>query len=127
VFLEPGNAFWWVQTWNLTGFGPWTARQTVAVPGPLFAVVDMFGRLVRGNAVSAQRVATGSYEVLFSRDVSECAFLVSRGAADKEAASVGFIESARRSGNPNGVFIYGRNTTNDGDLDIQFHLNVVCP
>jgi hypothetical protein len=127
VFLEPGNARWWIQTWNPSGYGPWTTMQTVAVPGPLFAVVSQWGVLMRGNAVGTRRLATGSYEVLFSRDVSNCAFLVSRGATNMEAVTTGFLEAARRSGNPNGVFVYGRNITNTGDVDIQFHLSVECP
>jgi hypothetical protein len=127
VYLEPFDARWWVQTWNQSGYGPWSPAFTFAVPGPYFAVVNQFGQLVRGNAVYARRLATGNYEVVFSRNVSNCAFLVSRGAAGTEIVNVGFIESARRAGNPNGVFVYGRNSTNTGDLDIQFHLSVVCP
>ena len=30
IALQPGTAHWWVQTWNPTGFGPWSAANTFA-------------------------------------------------------------------------------------------------
>jgi hypothetical protein len=60
-----------------------------------------------GNVVSANRLSAGSYEVIFDRDVSACAYTATIG-----RPSPGFtrrsltITTASRGGNPNGAFVF---------------------
>lgn len=91
-----------------------------------FAVVEWNGTLVHGkNITSVARVGSGSgaYEVIFDRDISQCAYAAT---IDQSiVANAGEIAAKPRSGNPNGVFI----STNDSagaDFDRRFHLTVTC-
>lgn len=95
---------------------------------PLLAVVNSDGSLARGNGASASsRVATGSYDVLFTRNITACAFNVTVGLATQG----GNIDAAHatavgRLGTTNGVFIETHNAA--GTLtDNGFHLAVTCP
>jgi hypothetical protein len=92
----------------------------------LTAVVNSSGSLARSQGTtSAGRVATGSYEVIFSQDVTNCTYVASIGNPDVLTPPDGAIGVARRNGNPNGVFVATRDTA--GALaDRPFHLVVVC-
>jgi len=75
---------------------------------PLRAVLKSDGTLAGGRDVAAtSRISTGSYEVIFDRDVSRCAYTATVG-----RPSPGFtthpltITTAGRMGNPNGVFVF---------------------
>jgi hypothetical protein len=99
-------------------------------PGPteLFAVVNADGTLVRGlHAVSATKLATGTYEVVFSRDVTHGAFVACIGNSNPFPFEFrGFIATAPRFANPNGILVI----TSAFDLstaDRGFHLTVLCP
>lgn len=129
MFLSPGTATWWVQTWNASGFGPWSSAHTFEIPGPLFAVVSAAGVLTRGNAASATKTSpgTGRYEILFHRNVSGCVFNVNLGTTDVLQASPGFATSARRDTTPTGVFVTTFNSASPpAAADRDFHLSVVC-
>lgn len=119
----PGQFMWWVQTYGDAGYGPWTAAQTYTA-GPLAAVVSGAGALNRGNAVSASRLAAGTYEVLFNRNVSNCIFIATIGGPGGETP-VGLVSAALRGGNVNGVFVLTSNTLGVA-VDLPFNLNVVC-
>lgn len=91
-----------------------------------FAIVEWNGTLLRGkNAVSSSRVgsASGDYEVIFDRDITDCAYTAT---IDQTiVAEDGEITIEPRSGEPNGVFV----TTSDssgGQFDRRFHLVVTC-
>ena len=99
----PGQFQWWVQTYGDAGYGPWTTVQTFT-PGPLAAVVTGTGALIRGNAVSANRVGTGSYEVIFDRDVSNCVFTATIGGPAGETP-IGLISATRRTTNVNAALV----------------------
>jgi len=128
TYLLPGNGTWWVQTWNPAGYGPWTPAQTFAVSGPLFAVVASNGTLARGNAVSSSRIGSGQFEVIFARDVSDCAFQANIGDPGTTSYGGWTVGSASRLfGQPKGVAVTIRLTSNLGLSDAPFHLTVTCP
>jgi hypothetical protein len=95
----------------------------------LFAVVRANGTLARGvGVVSSARLATGEYEVIFSQDVRNCAYLATQGLPGSGLVTpeTGAIGTARLTGNDQGVFIVTRNAF-AGDLTNRgFHLIVDC-
>ena len=115
--------------------GPQGATGPTGLQGPagdpatkMFAVVNADSTLARGShVVSTDRVGggDGSYEIVFDRDVSTCAWISQIGKPDTTSTSVGFIRQALRTGNPNAVFI-GTYSTAPAAADRPFHLVVVC-
>jgi hypothetical protein len=104
------------------------ARSTTAVS--LTAVVNVDGSLARGRGVvsSAQLGVDGQYEVVFNRDVSNCAYVASGGEATTLPPDDAVVFTvAPRDGNANAVFVQewdgvlGRDSYSSG-----FHLMVVC-
>jgi hypothetical protein len=104
------------------------ARSTTAAT--LTAVVNVDGSLARGRgAVSSSQLGVdGQYEVVFNRDVSNCAYVVSGGEATTLPPDDAVVFTvAPRDGNPNAVFVQewdgvlGRDSYSSG-----FHLMVVC-
>lgn len=91
----------------------------------LGARVDSDATLLNGaGATGTIKLGTGTYEVQFSRNVTNCFY-----------SAVSFFNSVPifvepRSGNPNGVFIefttLGSTTTNPTLTDTQFYLTVYC-
>jgi hypothetical protein len=118
-----GVLTWWVQTWSSGGFGPWTPAQVFA-PGPHVALVSANGTLLRGNAASATRLATGSYEVIFNRNVTGCVYNVNVGGTQFDSP-LGFASATRRSGDSFGIFVFTADTSG-ADADRPFHLTVHC-
>jgi hypothetical protein len=103
-------------------------RTEAALGANRFAVVDFSGNLIRGkNALDVNPLAglPGRYEVIFDRDISNCAYTASiadQGSGDEIS---GVIDLARRSGNPNAVFV--ETSTLDDIPDLRdFHLIVTC-
>ena len=91
-----------------------------------FAVVSATAAIDRGrNVVTAERIATGEYEVFFDRDVRECAYVAVIGQTDTGTALPGEISVASRFGEPNGVFV-DTNDANGFNSDRPFHLTVTC-
>jgi hypothetical protein len=92
----------------------------------LWAVVDNAGTLIRGNgATSAASFGSGSFEVIFNKNVTGCAFIGSIGLPGSSGSTGGQIGLVGRSGNPNGVFISTFNLTGTATA-LGFHLMVVC-
>jgi hypothetical protein len=97
-------------------------------PGKVFwAVVDSDGTLARDRgAVSAQSFGGGGYEVIFSRNVRNCAYVATIGLSGAEFTSApGEITVVGRFGNRRGVFV----ATHDSagvSADRGFHLQVSC-
>jgi hypothetical protein len=109
-----------------------SASRPVANP-VLWAVVDVDGHLAYGSgAVSSRQVgADGTYEVVFDRDVSRCAYVAVAGdytgdsyAGPDDAITVG---AAPWEGNANGVFLleYDAILARD-NYSSGFHLIVAC-
>jgi len=92
-----------------------------------WVVVDADGTIDRGKKyVSAANLGTGSYEVIFDKNVRECGYLATIGlSGDSGASEPGFITTVGRATDVNGVFI----TTHDADgaaADLGFHLYLAC-
>jgi hypothetical protein len=105
-----------------------TSTDDRETPARVFwAVVNSDGTLARDRgAVSAQRFAPGQYEVIFSRNVRNCAYVATIGLSGAENVSApGEITVVGRFGNRRGVFV----TTHDSTgtfADRGFHLQVSC-
>lgn len=100
-----------------------------ALPGTAlasFAVVSAGGTLVRGyHAVSALRLGTGMYQVVFDHNVSQGAFLGTIGLTGSVGISPpGQISVVGRSGMANGVFVQTFNSAGVPS-DLAFHLGVL--
>jgi hypothetical protein len=93
----------------------------------LFAVVNANGTLARGHkAVSATRLGTGAYEVVFRKDVRSCAYLATIGLSGSAGSSLpGEITVVGRSGNDRGVFVT-THSSGGAPADLGFHLAVHC-
>jgi hypothetical protein len=92
----------------------------------LWAVVNASGSIARSSGeVSSGRLNAGAYEVLFNRDVTNCAYVASVGDPAALTPSAGYALVARRSGNANGVRVDTRSGTATLS-DRSFHLLVVC-
>ncbi|HEY7259560.1 MAG TPA: hypothetical protein VH459_10840 [Gaiellales bacterium] len=94
---------------------------------PLRAVVKADGTSVRGrDVVSTTRLSAGSYEVIFDRDVSGCAYTATVG-----RPSPGFtrrpltITTAARGGNPDGAFVFIHHMSG-AVADHAFHIVARC-
>ena len=92
-----------------------------------FAVVSDTGALARGSGVvSVANLSTGSYEVIFNKNVNKCAYTASIGTTSTGSVlSPGLITVAGRAGNKAGVFV--RIVDRLGNAVNQpFHLSVTC-
>ncbi len=90
-----------------------------------FAVVGSNGTLVRGfEAVSATRLGTGYYQVVFNHDLTGSAFVASTGfTGSLYVPPPGIAVVVGRTGIPNGVFVATYNA-NGSRVDRAFHLAV---
>lgn len=85
----------------------------------LWATISSNGSLVKGSGVTgSHEILTGSYEVDFSRDVSECSYQVT-------SYFSGYTTVAEpRSGNADGVYV--RTEFSVAGTADQFYLDVFC-
>jgi hypothetical protein len=92
-----------------------------------WAVVSSAGALARGShVISTAHLGTGSYEVIFDRSVSKCAFIVNAGTTGAgTVGNPGTVTMAGRAGNKAGVFVRTVDRLGNG-VDQSFHLAVVC-
>ncbi len=112
---------------NVTATSVTFPNATTQTSAPLWAVVNSDGSLARGSGVtSSQAFSGGSYEVIFSLNVTGCAYIATLGLSGSfGVASPGEIGVVGRSGNANGVFISTRDSTGSGAA-AGFHLLVMC-
>ena len=97
-----------------------------------FAVLEGSGVLARARHVTSVAKLSGAnggtYEVIFDRTVSGCAFSADVGPTTN-GGSIGpppvQISTATRAGNANGVFIF-IHQANGSTIDEPFHLAVYC-
>jgi len=109
-------------------------RFTVLTSRTSHVVVDVSGYFIKpmwarvgasGNPVDGSRVASitsphpGTYQVVFDRDVSNCAYNVTSFAAGI------FPEAQPLTGDPDGVFVLLQDYTGSG-TDVEFYLTVTC-
>jgi hypothetical protein len=93
----------------------------------MFAVVNGDGTLARGfRAVSSEKIFTGSYEVKFNRDVSQCAYVATIGLSTSVLVEKpGEITVVAADGDPDTVFV--KTSSSFGfEADRGFHLAVHC-
>ena len=92
----------------------------------MYAVVEANGTLARGRrAVSAARLATGAYEVVFRRDVRKSAYIATIGLSGSVGSSLpGEITVVGRFGNDRGVFVT-THSSGGAAADLGFHLAVL--
>jgi hypothetical protein len=131
---------------DLSAFGAVGPKGDPGDPGTpataLWAVVNADGTLARGSGVVSTAkleimaivpdvgplaMGDGSYEVIFERDVTACAYTATLGTAEfGDTPLRGQIEVARRFMHADGVFVA---TSDDAgtDHDGGFHLAVFCP
>jgi hypothetical protein len=91
-----------------------------------WAVVSAGGQLVRGrNVVSVARTSSGRYQVIFNRDVRNCAYIASLGDPSAASPSTGQVSTGSLGSNVNGVAV--RTTAPNGDQgNRSFHIIVPC-
>ena len=105
------------------------AAPRLVQPVSLTAVVTAKGGLRRGiGAVSAVQTddGPGTYAVVFDRDITNCAYVVTVGEFDamgSQAAASGTVVGL--FGEPNGVYVT-TNTPGGRDKSKPFHLDVAC-
>lgn len=115
----------------LTDVDAYTKNEADGAFLPLFAVVEVNGSLVRGRGVNSTAllggVPNGRYEVIFDRDISECAYQATVGRPGVNSGPpIGFALVANRSGNAtNGVAVFVKDQNGAG-VERGFHLTVHC-
>ncbi len=98
------------------------------LPGVLSASIFADGTVNRGEGVDAattQRFSAGTYEVGFTRDITECFYQLKAGEGGIGGATPRLTGVTRRSGNPNGVFVQIRDNTAT-NIDSDFFVTVTC-
>lgn len=122
-------------TWNVQGQqgvpGPQGPAGSDGLPATkLWAVVDGSApSIVRGSGATGVSVpaSTGTYEVDFNRDVSQCAYSATLGqpTAGLLGPAVGFVGVEPSYGVPNGVFVQTNDRTGTAANE-SFYLTVFC-
>jgi ABC-type antimicrobial peptide transport system permease subunit len=115
------------ETVTAAGAGDSSKDDRKAPAKDFWAVVNSDGTLARDRgAVSSQRFTNGEYEVIFSRNVRNCAYVATIGLSGSFGISPpGEITVVGRFGNRRGVYV----TTHDSTgafADRSFHLQVSC-
>ncbi len=100
---------------------------SAAFARPMYATVNADGSLARGAAVvSSSNIGTaGSYQVVFNRNITSCAYTATLGNPGSGNPARGFIVTALRATTTNAVFVETR-TTADVLENRSFHLQVSC-
>ena len=92
-----------------------------------WAVIAADGTFSDGKGVvSSTALGGGAYEVIFNKNVRNCAYVATIGEfEDSGTESPGFITTAARFSDINGVFVATTDTAGTG-ADRSFHLYVAC-
>ncbi|MCV3213206.1 hypothetical protein OGM63_06655 [Plectonema radiosum NIES-515] len=100
------------------------ASDSVKIRG---AVVNSDGTLARSlGAISSSLLATGAYEVVFPRDVSNCIYNATPGVPGLDDPQPGEISVGLRRTNSRAVFIATFDSSGQPSNN-GFHLTVTCP
>ncbi len=93
------------------------------------AVVGANAALARGSVGTTSALYSTQayyYKVLFSADVTNCAFVASLGTTGGGVSAAGFVTTARLASDSKGVFVATYNAA--GTLTAEsFHLAAICP
>jgi hypothetical protein len=93
---------------------------------PMWATINADGTIARAAQVaSSVRIGSGSYGVIFNRDITQCAYIATLGSPGGGTPAAGFIVTALRAGTTNGVFV-GTYSMAGAFVDSSFHLQVSC-
>jgi len=108
---------------SVTAFAVLTLLTAVPAAASSFAVVDMAGNLISGNGVdSVTYFGTGRYEVTFTTNVSNCAYIATTTNAYSQA-----IQAYTAGGHLSTQGVYVETKNQGGGLtDGPFNLVVVC-
>jgi len=99
--------------------------QAYTLSSNLFASVNLNGTLAYGNGVTGvTHLGTGQYEVTFSADVQQCAYVATTVNAYSQALQV-FTAGGHLSAD--GVYVETKNQGGGLSAGIPFHLAVICP
>jgi hypothetical protein len=124
------------QTWTdpervfslqVTGVAP-SGLTVKVIPFPRrWAVVDAGGKLVRAAGVlSATKVGTGRYQVVFNRNVGACGYTATVGDTGNALVyAPGLVFTAGSATNANGVSVQTMDPAGNA-ADYPFHLDVEC-
>lgn len=94
--------------------------------GVLFAQINADGTVLNSSGgVTALKLGTGTYEVDFGHDVSNCAAIATQGEGGIGGAPGAIMGVTDRSGNVEGYFVTSRDNTNNL-IDRAFHIVAVC-
>ena len=84
------------------------------------------GTLARSQGTtSSTHLGTGTYEIVFNQDVTQCTYVATLGNPGALTPPAGEIGAASRAGIPDGVFVENRDSAGAA-ADRSFHLIVVC-
>jgi len=120
-----------VHTMDRTGTAADSSFHLAVACGGDIAVIEADGTKARGaHVVSSTKLSGangGTYQVLFDRTVSGCAYTATVGVSTNGGSITTpvTITTATRAGNANGVFVF-IHQTNGSTIDEPFHLNVSC-
>jgi hypothetical protein len=109
--------------------GQFSATKAIGVKGA--AVINPDGSVARGSklpfaVVSAKKLLTGEYEVIFNKSVAACAYTATIGLAGSSGISQpGTTTVVGRNLQPKGVYVTTRDSSGAA-LDLGFHLIVTC-
>lgn len=93
----------------------------------MFAVVEPNGTLTKasGQGIASVRVGTGTYEVRFGRDISQCASQATSSKIGSGTPARRLIRTASLDAEPEGIFVDMVDTT-FATADGGFALTVIC-
>jgi hypothetical protein len=99
-----------------------TSGQSAASNTELWAVISSSGQILSGRGVTSasQPFGTGTYQVLFNRNVVKCAYAVTT----RSPSSIVFAEP--RNHHKNGVYVQIENPSTSSDQNATFSLQVEC-
>ncbi|MCB1379682.1 MAG: hypothetical protein KDK89_15135 [Alphaproteobacteria bacterium] len=108
------------------GIEPLSPGGTALGSATLWAVILPTGVTSRGDGnASSTRLSTGQYQVIFRRNLVNCAYVATIGNPGTGTQPPGEITVALRAGNNNGVFISTHDSAGNFS-DRGFHLFVNC-
>jgi hypothetical protein len=108
------------------GVAPAAADQTLGM-AMMSAVVSSVGLLVNGaGAVSAARIGDGTYNVVFARDVTGCAYVAMAGNINSTGGTTSVYAQGFYLADPKGIRILMKDPLTGNHNDGAFHLMVFC-
>jgi hypothetical protein len=118
-------------TANTGAAGARTPVGTFLGSATLWAVINANGTVARSDGANVGQTGliagfAGSYEVIFRRDVTGCAYVATIGNAGAGNPAHGSIVVAARAGKPFGVFVETRDSPTGPLANHPFHLFVNC-